>query len=270
VLVDIDPDTWCLDANQLPGALGPRTRAVVVSHLHGGLAPMRRIVEFAREHGLTVVEDACQSPGARVDGRVAGTWGDAGVLSFGGSKLLTAGRGGAVLTPLPEVHQRMKVYSERGNDAFPLSELQAAVLVPQWAKLDERNEHRRASVVRLLAGLANLDALRPVQKPRPGDAASYYKLAWQFDANQSHFSRPDAIAALQAAGLPLDAGFRGFADRSDRRCRHVGTLQHARAAAHDTILLHHPVLLQPLDVIDELAAAIRRALALDQPSDNLS
>lgn len=270
VLVDIDPDTWCLDADQLSAAVSERTRAIVVSHLHGGLAPMRRIVEFAREHGMAVVEDACQSPGARVESRIAGTWGDAGVLSFGGSKLLTAGRGGAVFTSQAEVHQRIKVFAERGNDAFPLSELQAAVLVPQWAKLDARNERRRASVAHLLAQLADLDALRRVQSSSPGNTPSYYKLAWRFDAGPHGVPRDDAIAALQAGGLPLDAGFRGFAERSDRRCRRVGSLEHARIAARDTILLHHPVLLQPPSAMDRLAAGIRQVLSIDRPPDNLS
>jgi dTDP-4-amino-4,6-dideoxygalactose transaminase len=270
VLVDIDPATWCLDADQLDLAVGPNTRAIVVSHLHGGLAQMARIMEFAGRHNLAVVEDACQSPGARIDGRIAGTWGDAGVLSFGGSKLLTAGRGGAVLTPHSEVHQRIKVFADRGNDAFPLSELQAAVLVPQLAKLDERNERRRASVHRLLAQLADLDGWVAVKEPALPDAASYYKLAWRFEPVGREISRLDVLAAAQKEGVPIDAGFRGFVDRSDRRCRRVGTLANAKVAARSTILLHHPVLLQSTETIDALAGSIRRALASAARSDNLS
>ena len=94
-LVDVEPDGWLLDLDQLPAAVGEHTRAIVVSHLHGGMADMPRLMDFAARHSLAVVEDACQSPGAIVSGRVAGSWGDVGVLSFGGSKLLTAGRGGA-------------------------------------------------------------------------------------------------------------------------------------------------------------------------------
>ena len=270
VLVDIDPARWCLDASQLELAVGENSRAIIVSHLHGGLAEMARIKEFAGRHNLAVVEDACQSPGARIDGRIAGTWGDAGVLSFGGSKLLTAGRGGAVLTPHSEVHQRIKVFADRGNDAFPLSELQAAVLVPQLAKLDERNERRRASVLRLMAELADLDGFVAVKAPAPTDAASYYKLACRLDATRPTVSRDDIIAALQKERLPMDAGFRGFAERSDRRCRRVGELAAARAAARDTILLHHPVLLRPPEAIDELASGIRRVLNTIALSGNLS
>src|SRR5690606_8468971 len=102
-LIDINPATWCLDVDLLESAIGPETRAVIASHLHGGLVPMRRLMQLASARGIAVVEDACQAPGAIIDGRRAGTWGDAGVLSFGGSKLLTAGRGGAVLTQSAEV-----------------------------------------------------------------------------------------------------------------------------------------------------------------------
>ena len=114
-------------------------RAVIVSHLHGGLAAMPEIRAWADLRGVAVVEDACQVPGARIAGRLAGTWGDVGVLSFGGSKLLSAGRGGALLTDRSDVVQRIKIYSERGNQAYPLSELQAAVLLPQLESLAERN-----------------------------------------------------------------------------------------------------------------------------------
>jgi dTDP-4-amino-4,6-dideoxygalactose transaminase len=133
VLVDIGLNHWCLDADLLSQAISKSTRAVIVSHLHGTLANMRRIMEVAKDMQLGIVEDACQVPGAIVQGRPAGSWGDVGVLSFGGSKLLTAGRGGALLTSRADVFQRAKIYHERGNQAFPLSELQCAVLPPQIA-----------------------------------------------------------------------------------------------------------------------------------------
>ena len=108
VLVDIDPQTWCLDPARLAQAMSSKTRAIIVSHLHGGLADMKQITDIAHGHRLSVVEDACQAQGAQVQGRPAGAWGDVGVLSFGGSKLLTAGRGGAILTGDAAVYQLRK------------------------------------------------------------------------------------------------------------------------------------------------------------------
>src|SRR5439155_3874854 len=121
---------WNFDASRLEAVIGPTTRAIIVSHLHGGLVPMRELMAIAAARGLRVVEDAAQAPGSQVQGRTAGTWGDVGILSFGGSKLLTAGRGGAILSRHADVLQRVRAWTFRGNSIAPLSELQAAVLLP--------------------------------------------------------------------------------------------------------------------------------------------
>src|SRR5262245_15515526 len=146
VLVDVNRDNWNMAAELVAEAIGSQTRAVIVSHLHGGVSPIGEIVDKAHRHGVAVVEDAAQATGALIQGRRAGTWGDVATLSFRGSKLLTAGRGGCLLTASPEIDQRARVYCERGNNVFPLSELQGAVLLPQLAKLDERNSLRTERV----------------------------------------------------------------------------------------------------------------------------
>src|SRR5262245_18803131 len=88
---------------------------------------MARLRDLADQHRFAIIQDACQVPGAIVAGKQAGSWGDCGVFSFGGSKLLTAGRGGAIVTSRDDVLQRIKITCERGNNAFLFSELQAAV-----------------------------------------------------------------------------------------------------------------------------------------------
>ena len=260
VLVDIDPATWCLDHRNLGQALSPSTRAILVSHLHGGLARMDSIRQFADEHHLSVVEDACQSPGAIVQGRPAGSWGDVGVLSFGGSKLLSAGRGGALVAQREEFFQRAKIFCERGNNAFPISELQAAVLAPQLAKLEARNQRRRENVTRLLAACRSITELSAVEIPTGDSVPSYYKVAWRVEGNQS-FSRAGFVTAIQAEGVAIDTGFRGFTRRGVRRCRRVGELPHSQEAAEATVLLHHPILLEPSPVIDRVAEAIQKVVA---------
>jgi dTDP-4-amino-4,6-dideoxygalactose transaminase len=183
VLVDISPRNCCLAADQVEAAITDQTRAIIASHLHGGIADMRRLRSIADRHGIALIEDACQAPGAMIQGRVAGTWGDVGVLSFGGSKLLTAGRGGAILTNQESVGQRAKVYCERGNHAYPLSELQAAVLIPQLAKLADRNDRRRQTVTRLLAQTTgSIPALQVMMEQPEESVASYYKVAWRYDS----------------------------------------------------------------------------------------
>jgi dTDP-4-amino-4,6-dideoxygalactose transaminase len=259
VLVDVEVDGCLLDLQQIAAAIGPRTRAMVVSHLHGALVDMPCVMELAREHHLAVVEDACQAPGAAICGRAVGSWGDVGVLSFGGSKLLSAGRGGALLTSDAQIHQRSKIHCQRGNDAFPLSELQAAVLLPQLVKLAERNQRRAASVLQLRSETADVAALRPLVNRTEDATPSFYKVAWQYmPAAAGNKPIEEFVAALAAEGTSLDRGFRGFAGRGEKRCRKAGTLDQSRRAAKSTILLHHPVLLETGDRISVLSRAIAK------------
>jgi dTDP-4-amino-4,6-dideoxygalactose transaminase len=265
VLADIQRRTWCLDAAQLDIAWSPRARAVIVSHLHGGLAAMPEIRAWADRRGAAVVEDACQVPGARIAGRLAGTWGDVGVLSFGGSKLLSAGRGGALLTDRADVVQRIKIYSERGNQAYPLSELQAAVLLPQLESLAERNQRRLQNVVRLLDLCRGFSILEPVTWDAVRDAPSFYKVGWLFGTQPGAIRREAFLTAVRAEGVALDEGFRGFALRSGRRCRKVGDLPNSQEAARQTVLLHHPILLSPPTEIGRIAKAIGKVLNARTP-----
>jgi dTDP-4-amino-4,6-dideoxygalactose transaminase len=257
VLVDVDPNNWNLAPERVAEAIGPATRAVIASHLHGGLVPMRELVAVAAAHGLAVIEDAAQAPGAFVQGRRAGTWGDVGVLSFGGSKLLSAGRGGALLTARADVAQRAKLWLHRGNHICPLSELQAAVLLPQMAKLDVRSAHRRTSVRRLLAALSALPGLRPFGNRAEAGEPDYYKVGFQFDEAVFGLQRDSLVAALRADGIAFDEGFRALhVGRSAKRYRKGSELTEADRAHSGTVVLHHPILLGEAADIDEVAAAL--------------
>lgn len=263
VLIDFVENSWSLDVSHIPLAVSPQTKAVIASHLHGSVVDMQNLMTVAQEHGLSVVEDACQAPGALVQGKPAGSWGDVGVHSFGGSKLLTAGRGGAIVTRREDVLQRIKVFSERGNQAFPLSELQAAVLLPQIPKLAARNDVRWQNVRHLINAVRGQTTFQPVPLPPNGDIPAFYKLGWLLapslgaptDAEAEQI-RLSFVHVLQQHGLPFDTGFRGFARRTTQRCRVVGDLPNARKAANSTLLMHHPVLLQPPEVIDQVAALL--------------
>src|SRR5262249_13576836 len=189
----------------------------------------------------------------------AGTWGDVGVLSFGGSKLLSAGRGGALLTRHADVHQRARVFLLRGNLLCPLSELQAAVLPPPLHKLDATTA-RRADNVRLLTeALADVPGLGPFVNRVADSQPGYYKFGLQFDADRFGLSRDRFVAALQAEGIAVDEGFRALhVGRSPGRFRAAGELTEAERAHHGTVVLHHPVLLGAPSEIEEVARAVRK------------
>jgi dTDP-4-amino-4,6-dideoxygalactose transaminase len=245
VFVDVDAENWNLDPAKLTAAFGSATRALLVSHLHGGLVPMREVMDAAERHGVPVIEDAAQAPGALVQGRMAGTWGDVGVLSFGGSKLLTAGRGGAMLTRHADVAQRARLWLQRGNHVCPLSELQATVLLPQLDRLAERNAQRLRAARLLGEYLRCVPGLRPFRnRPLENGEPVYYKLGLQFDAEQFGLPRERFVAAMRAEGVAIDEGFRALhIGRSPNRWRAAGPLPQAERAHEGTLVLHHPVLL---------------------------
>lgn len=258
VLADVRPDDAQIDVARLEAAASDKVRAVLVSHLHGGVVDMPRLRETADRRGWGVVEDACQMPGAIVAGRRAGLWGDAGVLSFGGSKLLTAGRGGCVLTNRDDVLQRIRLHVQRGNDLSPLSELQAVVLLPQLGRLDERRRIRAANAERLRGLLGDLPGVMAI--PAASGEPDYYKLAFRYDpAPLGGLSRETYAAAVRAEGVALWPGFRAMhRTHSRRRFRAIDEIPNADAADERLLVLHHPVLLGGPEAIARAAEAIRK------------
>ncbi|MDG2360631.1 MAG: aminotransferase class V-fold PLP-dependent enzyme [Planctomycetaceae bacterium] len=255
VLVDIDPGSWQMDISQIEAAVSDKTKAIIVSHLHGGCVPMQPVMELADLHDVSVIEDACQATGAILDGHRAGAAGHVGVLSFGGSKLMTSGRGGAVMTNHPEISQRIRLFTQRGNEAYPLSEMQAAVLRPQLDRLDERNVVRWESVGRLSEKLGQLaspegksilrplvDACSRVAEDRP----AFFKMGLQFDPERTTgLTRHIFSQAMRAENVAIDSGFRSLHRiHSKRRFRAVGELPNANLCDEHVLVLHHPVLLE--------------------------
>jgi perosamine synthetase len=251
VLVDVDPVTWAVKPEMLARAFAEHApRAAIVSHLHGGLAPMRDIMELAKRFHVDIVEDFCQCPGAVVDGQSVGTWGDVSVTSFGGSKLLTAGRGGAIFGADPIYAQRIRIHNDRGNLRYPLSELQAAVLLPQLDSLADRNLTRQRQVDRLFRGVGQIEGLDPVDVSTSAERSpAYYKLAFRCsDVGQW-------VGRLKAEGVAVDSGFRGFLRKVGRgrpACLASGDLEGTRLAVDQTMILHHPILLEDDRQIDKL------------------
>lgn len=155
VLVDIDPENYCLDPAQLEAALTDRTRAVMPVHLYGHPCDMDPIIEFAERHGLQVIEDCAQAHGARYKGRSAGTMGTAGCFSFYPTKNLGAcGDGGAVTTDDTELAAKIRSLSNCGQgeeryhniyrgEVSRLDELQAAILRIKLKRLDDATGKRR-------------------------------------------------------------------------------------------------------------------------------
>lgn len=259
VLVDIAPGRWTVSTSSVAAAITDRTRAVLVSHVYGTMADAPAIRQLAEERGVCFVEDACQASGAMIDGRACGTWGHVGTLSFGGSKLLSCGNGGAILTDDPRIESRIKIFAERPSDAYALSQLQAAALIPQVDQLAAWTRRRRRAATRLREAVAAAAAEWQPGRVEPQDAENaFYKLAW-FAPDRPRRDR--AVAAAAELGLPVGDGFSTFARRAARRCRIVGDLRHAQRASDATLVLDHRALAGDDRQLDALAERLCRALA---------
>ena len=258
-LVDLAENQWVVDTQKLDACASPEVKAILVSHLHSQMSDMASVTQWARDRNIVVVEDVCQTPGAQVQGKLAGCWGDVSVLSFGGSKLLTAGRGGCVLTNDESVFQRMKVFVDRGNDAFPMSELQAAALDPQFERLAERNQMRTQNLQRFVSGV---DWAKSLLKSPEGlnPEGAYYKIPFWI-RDPAEVDREWLVSALRAEGVAFDAGFRGFTKRSSRRCSRPIPLPNSERAAEATLLMHHPALLESGELMDRWAKALNKVSA---------
>lgn len=179
-LVDVDPETALISAEIVAAAITPRTRAVIPVHLYGRTVEMGPLLELCREHGLAVVEDACQAHGARYRGRPVGSLGDAGCFSFYPTKNLGAwGDGGAVTCADPELARQIRLWRSHGEGSrhehqMPartdrLDALQAAILERKLGYLDEVNRNRRRLGAELTAALAGTAVAPPPDPSRDGD-----------------------------------------------------------------------------------------------------
>jgi dTDP-4-amino-4,6-dideoxygalactose transaminase len=173
VLIDIDPRTFTMAADQIEPRITPRTRAIIPVHLYGRLCQMDAIMTVARKHNLVVIEDASQAQGATdAHGRRAGSIGDLGTFSFYYAKNLGAyGEAGAVTTSNPDFDRQLRLlrshgeaeryhHSVLGFNTRP-DEIQCAILRVKLPHLDGWNERRRQLAAGYDRLLADLPAVRP-------------------------------------------------------------------------------------------------------------
>ena len=157
VFVDVDEATFNIDVSQIEAAITPRTRAILPVSLYGQPADLPAIAEIADRHGLTVVEDAAQSHGAAVGGRMSGSWG-AGCFSFYPTKNMTTGEGGMVTTSDAELADRARLLREHGSRIryhheivgynFRMTDIHASIGLAQLTKLPANNARRREIAAR--------------------------------------------------------------------------------------------------------------------------
>jgi dTDP-4-amino-4,6-dideoxygalactose transaminase len=243
VFVDIDPQTFTMDVQQLEAAITPKTKAIIPVHLYGQCADMDPILEIAKRHGLVVIEDAAQAHGAEYKGRRAGSMGDMGCFSFYPGKNLGAyGEAGLVTTDNPEFARTIRMLRDWGAEKkyhhvlkgynFRMEGIQGAVLRVKLRYLERWTEGRRTAAAhydRLLAGSGV-----PTPKALPHNRHVYHiyavrtahRQAWQdallAQGVQSGIHYPTPVHLLPAFA---DLGY------------HAGQFPHSEKAANEVLSL---------------------------------
>jgi perosamine synthetase len=236
---DVDETTWCLSPESVESLIGPRTKAIIGVDLYGGMCDWPALAALARPRGIALVEDAAEAIGSRLQGRRAGTFGDVGVFSFHGSKTLTTGEGGMLITAREDLHARIARLRDHGRAPgdrafwneevgfkYRMSGLQAALGLAQLERLDDLVSHKRALFSAYRERLAHVAGLTLNAEPE-GVFNSYWMSTVLVDAG--HRISKEALAArLSVRGIdtrpffhPLSMlpAMRAFEDAARARAR---------------------------------------------------
>lgn len=156
VFVDVDQSTWCIRPDAFEEAITDRTKAVILVDLYGSMPDMAAILPIASARGIAVIEDSAEAIGSSFHGTLAGGFGDVSVFSFHGSKTLTTGEGGMLVTDRRDLFERAQFLRDHGRQAgdvqffnaevahkYKMSSMQAALGLAQVERIDELIERKR-------------------------------------------------------------------------------------------------------------------------------
>jgi len=186
VFADIDRTSWCLAAEAFEAAITPRTKAVIAVDLYGNMPDFAAITELARARGIAIIEDAAEAHGSEQRGRKAGSHGDTGVFSFHGSKTMTTGEGGMLVTDRTDLYERVLVLRDHGRVPgdpqffnrevafkYKMSSMQAALGLAQLERIDELVARKRQIFEWYRAELADVPEIT-LNAEAPGTVNTYW------------------------------------------------------------------------------------------------
>jgi len=289
VLVDVDPETYCIDPQLAERAITPRTKAIIAVHMGGHPADLDRLGEIALRHKLALIEDSSHAHASEWRGKRIGTLGVAGTFSFQSSKLMTAGEGGMIISNNDAFERQARSVHDCGRmpgewfyshfiygSNYRLSEWQGAVLKVQLGRLDEQTRHRHQNARLLDKLLREIPGITPQKLDSRCTRNGQY--AYIFHVNSREFagvSTEQFIAAMNAEGIPNQASYPPLHElhmfsNGEYRKRLAGpqaTEQHAfrqqkfphtQRAAWETVWIPQPALLGDEEDMNEIASALRK------------
>jgi perosamine synthetase len=203
---DIREDDFAVDPAAVAAAVGDRVKVLMPVHLYGQTADMGPLMDIARDRGLHVVEDSAQAHGATYEGKGAGSFG-IGSFSFYATKNLTTGEGGMITTDDDAIADRLRVLRNQGmrqryqyemaGHNYRMTDLQAAVGIPQLGRIDEIVERRKKNAARLTEGLVDVAGVTPPRE-LPGRSHVWHQYTVLLDGSAD---RDRVVADLAEAGV---------------------------------------------------------------------
>lgn len=267
VFLDTELGTYNFDVTQMEAALSPRTRAVMAAHTLGNPFDLAVVSEFCKKHDLFLVEDNCDGTGSTFNGKLTGTWGEFGTVSFYPAHHMTMGEGGAVLTNRPKLKVLAESFRDWGRSCYcppgedntcgkrfgwqlgelpfgydhkytyshigynlKVTDMQAAIGVAQLDKLPGFVAARRRNFARLLDGVRDLEEFFILPHATPGSDPSWFGFAFAV-RESAPFTRKEAVEFLEARRIATRQLFGGNLTRQPAYqglpWRTVGNLERA-------------------------------------------
>jgi len=275
VLVDILPDTWCIDPGAVERAIGPATKAIIGVDLYGSTCDWARLQAIADRHGLALIEDAAEALGSVHHGRKAGSFGRVSAFSFHGSKTVVTGEGGMLATDDTALMDRVLFLRDHGRTPgdrffqnseigfkYRMSAVQAALGVAQMERIDALIAHKRAIFGWYRDRLAGLDGVTLNAEPA-GTQNSYWMVTVVLDPalGLDKFALMTALEERNVDSRPFFSALStlpAFAERP-RSCRFVGPNDAGRAPATFGVNLPSGYNMDE-DLVDVVCTALRQVL----------
>ena len=295
VLVDVEADTWCLDARQAEAAVTRKTRAIIAVHLYGCMPDMTALKRLCRKYNLYLIEDCAHQHGSEWKDRGAGSLGDIGCFSFQESKVLSSGEGGFNTCRTKRIFERLyslrncgRGWQDRSANTvhsgnYRLSEWQAAMLVGGLRRLEGQVSRRDRNAVYLNSMLEEIPGILPMRRRAEVTRQSYFNFAFRLNTQDVAVDNARFARALNAELHPPGDGFEPpyqalnecslYRPHTKRRYRidetHWARIDPRRfelpvctdAHGKSGVVVHHSVLLGTKRDMDDIAEAVKKVLS---------
>jgi dTDP-4-amino-4,6-dideoxygalactose transaminase len=293
VIVDVDPNNYCLDPNAAEKAITPKTRAIIPVHLGSSMADMDAIMALAEKHNLIVIEDCAHAHGAKWNGKGAGTLGHFGSFSMQSSKILTTGEGGILLCSTPELAAKAASIIDCGRPHalgggpedssmdfqvggnYRLSEISAALALVGIERFPAQAKQREAMAAYMDESLSEIQGIRVLKRDPRHTTRSFYRYIFAIHPETFGVEHDVLCAALDAEGIGCWVGYEAmhnyslFQPQKSRLAvpsafpeyfnfEQMDLPEATRACEHEAVWLDESVFRAGPKGVDDAVAAIRK------------